>query len=115
MGIGILVVPRDERVLEHRGLKHIDWVGGFLITASTSIFLFSLVQSGVVNDGWTTPCAFSNTTIRGHLDRLTIVARYSSPASDFNRARRFVHVLGTTSRAQLLSPASHKAVLVRTS
>ncbi|ORX35315.1 major facilitator superfamily domain-containing protein [Kockovaella imperatae] len=55
LSIGIIVIPRDRRQLGERGILHIDWLGGLLITAATSIFLFSLTQSGITEKGWSTP------------------------------------------------------------
>ncbi|RSH80151.1 hypothetical protein EHS25_007256 [Saitozyma podzolica] len=33
----------------------LDWLGGFLVTAAISLFMFSMVQSGIVSTGWRTP------------------------------------------------------------
>ncbi|ORY22692.1 major facilitator superfamily-domain-containing protein [Naematelia encephala] len=52
----LLVVPRDDRILRGIGIdRRIDWVGGVMVTLSTSLFLFSIGQSGVTAKGWRTP------------------------------------------------------------
>ncbi|CAD6589695.1 MAG: hypothetical protein TREMPRED_005476 [Tremellales sp. Tagirdzhanova-0007] len=56
MVIGILVIPRETRRLRGDGRdRRIDWLGGLLVTAGTSLFMFSIVQSGIVPKGWSTP------------------------------------------------------------
>jgi hypothetical protein len=55
---GVFVLPSDPRrsdvVAQDRRL---DYVGGLLATAATSLFLFSIVQSGIDEEGWSTPCS----------------------------------------------------------
>ena len=58
--IGLLVIPRDGRDL-HPQLSHIDWIGAALATVAISMFLFTLVQSGITSRGWSTPCEFGGT------------------------------------------------------
>ena len=65
MVIGVLVIPRETRRLRGEGKdRRIDWLGGFLVTSGTSLFMFGIVQSGVVAGGWSTPCLSLSTSER---------------------------------------------------
>jgi predicted MFS family arabinose efflux permease len=55
--IGYFTIPKDVKRLPGSGVdRRVDWIGGFLVTAGLSLFIFSLVQSGVVPRGWSEPC-----------------------------------------------------------
>jgi MFS family permease len=57
--LGGLTVPWDGKSVSGRKtvkLSDIDWLGAGLVTTGMCIFVFSLTQSGVVEQGWRTPC-----------------------------------------------------------
>lgn len=49
-------MPWDRRAFTGTKVPKIDWIGGLLVTAGISLFMFSLTQSGVLQNGWSVPC-----------------------------------------------------------
>lgn len=55
--IGLLVIPKDDPSLRQVDEdRRIDWIGGFIVTAGLCLFCFSLTESGIAENGWSTPC-----------------------------------------------------------
>lgn len=54
--IAWFAMPWDRRAFTGSKVPKIDWLGGLLVTAGISLFMFSLTQSGVLEDGWSVPC-----------------------------------------------------------
>jgi hypothetical protein len=55
--IGFFVIPKDDASLRRADEdRRIDWIGGFIVTAGLCLFCFSLTESGIAENGWSTPC-----------------------------------------------------------
>ncbi|TXT04777.1 hypothetical protein VHUM_04045 [Vanrija humicola] len=51
--LGLFVIPSD--LANQETDKRIDWLGGLLITAALCLFTFSITESGIAPNGWSTP------------------------------------------------------------